>query len=105
MTRGRDGVGTTDRFVVPVRVKPGASRARVGGSHAGPHGPALVVAVTARAVEGRATDAVIEAVATAFGVRAAAVSLLTGRTSRDKLLALTPAPPDAEARLSTLRDG
>ncbi|SHM36136.1 DUF167 domain-containing protein [Cryptosporangium aurantiacum] len=105
MTQRHDATGSTDRFVVPVRVKPGASRPRVGGSHHGPHGPALVVAVAARAVEGRATDAVIQAVAAAFGVRAAGVTLLAGRTSRDKLLALIPAPPDAEARLTALRDG
>ncbi|MFG1923762.1 DUF167 domain-containing protein [Cryptosporangium sp. NPDC048952] len=92
-----------DRFVIPVRVKPGASRPRVGGTHDGPHGPALVVAVTARAVEGKATEAVLDAVAAAFGVRASHATLLAGRTSRDKLIALDPAPADAAARLTALR--
>ncbi|WP_116074807.1 DUF167 domain-containing protein [Asanoa ferruginea] len=71
--------------VVAVRVKPGASRARVGGRHDGPHGPALVVAVTARAVDGAATSAACRAVAEALGLRDRAVSLKTGAASRDKL--------------------
>ena len=64
---------------IPIRVKPGASRARVGGGH----GDRLVVAVTARAVEGAATEAALVAVADAFGVRRREVRLVTGATSRD----------------------
>lgn len=88
-----------ERFVVAVRVKPGASHPRVGGAH----GSALVVAVTARAIEGRATRAVLEAVAEAFGVRPSHATLLAGRTSRDKLIALSPPPADAASRLAALR--
>lgn len=69
-----------------LRVKPGASRTAVGGRYDGPSGPALVVAVAARAVEGQATKAVLQAVATAFEVRPAAVTLVRGATSRDKLV-------------------
>ena len=65
-----------------LRVKPGASRTAVGGRY----GDALVVAVAARAVEGQATKAVLAAVAAAFGVRRAAVTLVRGATSRDKLV-------------------
>ncbi|MEI8409551.1 MULTISPECIES: DUF167 domain-containing protein [unclassified Kribbella] len=71
-----------------LRVKPGASRTAVGGRYDGPSGPALVVSVTARAVEGQATKAVLEAVAAAFGVRRSAVTLVRGATSRDKLVAV-----------------
>ena len=42
-----------------LRVRPGASRTAVGGRYDGPSGPALVVAVAARAVEGQATKAVL----------------------------------------------
>jgi uncharacterized protein YggU (UPF0235/DUF167 family) len=91
--------------VIAVRVKPGASRARVGGRHDGPHGPALVVAVTAPAVDGRATEAARVAVADALGVRRAAVTLRAGAASRDKLF--TVAVPDDSVtldRFATLRD-
>ena len=43
-----------------VRVRPGASRTAVGGRYDGPLGPALVVAVTAPAVDGRATEAALD---------------------------------------------
>ena len=57
-------------ITVAVRVKPGASRPGSGGRHDGPHGPALVVAVTAPAVDGRATEAARRALAEALGLRA-----------------------------------
>jgi len=88
-----------------VRVKPGASRARVGGRHEGSHGPALVVAVTARAVDGAATEAALRAVAVALGVRRSALDLLVGHTSRDKVLVVDPAPADLAGRIDELRDG
>jgi uncharacterized protein YggU (UPF0235/DUF167 family) len=74
---------------IAVRVKPGAARTRVGGRYDGPAGPALVVSVSARAVEGQANQAVVDAVAEAFGLRRSAVRLVRGETSRDKLLELT----------------
>ena len=57
-------------------------RNRVGGSH----GDALVVRVTARPVEGQATEAALAAVAEAFGVRRRHVTLVSGATSRTKLV-------------------
>ena len=65
-----------------IRVRPGAGRTVVGGEHDG----ALVVRVGARAVDGKATAAALAAVADAFGVRAAAVTLVTGATSRTKVV-------------------
>ncbi|GIJ31795.1 DUF167 domain-containing protein [Verrucosispora sp. WMMD703] len=94
-----------DALVVAVRVKPGASRARVGGRFDGPHGPALVIAVHPPAADGRATEAARRALAAALGVRPAAVSLRTGAASRDKLFLVTPSGPDLIGRLSQLRDG
>lgn len=90
---------------VVVRVKPGSSRARVGGRHDGPHGPALVVAVNAPATEGRATEAARRALAGALGLRAGAVRLRTGSASRDKVFVVDDPPPDLDQRLSALRDG
>lgn len=90
---------------IAVRVKPGAARSHVGGCHPGPHGPALVIAVRAPAVDGRATDAARRALAEALGVRPAAVVLRTGAASRDKLFRVDDPPPDVDARLDRLRDG
>jgi len=65
-----------------VRVRPGAGRTTVGGSHDG----ALVVRVGARAVDGKATEAALKAVADALGVRRRDVALVSGPTSRTKVL-------------------
>lgn len=102
---GADRPTSPDASTVPVRVKPGAGRPRVGGCHLGPHGPALVVAVRAPAVDGRATEAARRALAEALGVRPASVALRTGATSRDKLFLVDDPPPDLVDRLRQLRDG
>jgi uncharacterized protein YggU (UPF0235/DUF167 family) len=89
---------------VTVRVRPGASVTRVGGSHDG----ALVISVCARAVDGRATEAALEALARALGVRRRQVSLFTGAASRSKLVDVDPGPlpcGQLEARLRDLLDG
>ncbi len=63
-------------------VRPGAGRTAVGGEHDG----ALVVRVTARAVEGQANEAALAALARAFGVRRRSVTLVTGAASRTKIV-------------------
>ncbi|MPZ97267.1 MAG: DUF167 domain-containing protein [Propionibacteriales bacterium] len=83
---------------VSVRVKPGVSRPGIGGAYGG----ALVVAVAARAVDGAATEAALVAVAKAFGVRRRDVTLVSGRTRRDKLVDVTGERVSLEARLATL---
>lgn len=90
---------------VPVRVRPGASRTAVGGRHDGPRGPALVIAVQAPPVDGRATEAARRALAGALGVRPSAVVLRTGATSRDKVFAIEDPPDDLDALVRALRDG
>jgi uncharacterized protein len=91
-------------YRLAVRVRPGASRTRVGGRYGeGPDAP-LVVAVSARAVDGAATRAVLEAVADALGVRPRQVSLVRGQTSRDKLLEIDGPPADLDERVENLRD-
>lgn len=94
-------------MTVPVRVKPGTSRTRVGGRYDGAHGAALVVAVSAPAVGGRATEAARRALAKALGLRPSAVSLRTGAASRDKLFLVAVAAADrqaVQARFEQLRD-
>ena len=81
---------------VSIRVKPGSARPRVGGRH----GDAIVVAVSPRAVDGKATEAALRAVADAFGVRRRDVTLVTGATSRDKVVEIAADP----AAVGTCRD-
>ncbi len=87
---------------LPLRVRPGASRTRVGGAQAGPYGTALVVAVTSPAVDGRATRAALHAVADALGLRRADVTLRAGERSRDKLADIADPPADLAARVAAL---
>lgn len=72
--------------LITVRVRPGASRTRVGGSYGDP--PQLVVAVNSRPVDGAANAAVMKAVAAALGLRPAHVTVVRGHTARSKVLAL-----------------
>lgn len=78
-----------------VRVKPGSSRARVGGSY-GEQG-ALVVAVNAPPVDGRANDAVCAAVAEALELRPRDVHVVSGHTARTKILGITCSPASIDA--------
>lgn len=81
-----------------IRVKPGSARISVGGRY----GDALVVAVTARAVDGKATEAALRAVADAFGVKRREITLVTGATSRDKVIDIDGQPGALETRRDVL---
>ena len=83
---------------VTLRVRPGSARPGVGGEHDG----ALIVRVSAPAVDGRATEAALRAVAAAFGVRRRAVTLITGAASRTKIVEVTGGDPADLARLLSL---
>ena len=67
-----------------IRVKPGASRTRVGGAYGDP--PALVVAVTEPAVDGRANEAAVRALAEALGVPRSRVEIVGGHVARTKII-------------------
>jgi uncharacterized protein YggU (UPF0235/DUF167 family) len=88
-----------------VRVRPGARADVVGGRRDGPRGPALLVAVRARAVDGQANAAVAAALAVAFGVRRTAVEIVAGHRSRDKLVAIEGDVVVLTARLEVLLAG
>ena len=88
---------------VAIRVRPGSSRTAVGGCYDGPFGPALVVAVQAPALEGRATEAAVRAVAQALGIKPRTVLVKAGELSRDKLLQIIDAPADLATRVDALR--
>jgi hypothetical protein len=78
-----------------VWVRPGSARPGVGGERDG----ALVVRVTARAVDGQATAAALAAIADAFGVRRHAVTLVAGAASRKKIVEVSGADPAVLDRL------
>jgi uncharacterized protein YggU (UPF0235/DUF167 family) len=82
---------------VAIRVKPGSGRTVVGGRY----GDALVVRVGERAVDGKATEAALRALAEALGVRRAALRLVTGATSRTKVVDVDG---DVSARVQALLD-
>ena len=71
-----------DKFLVEIRVRPNASRNKVGGTAGDP--PRLIVAVQAPAVDGKANDAVIKELATAFNLRARDFTIVFGELGRDK---------------------
>jgi uncharacterized protein YggU (UPF0235/DUF167 family) len=80
-----------------VWVRPGSARPGVGGERSG----ALVVRVSARAVDGQATEAALAAVAAAFGVRRRSVTLIAGASSRTKILEVEGADQATLSRLLT----
>lgn len=83
---------------VRLRVRPGSSRAAVGGDHDG----ALVVRVSARAVDGAATEAALAGLAEALGLRRRQVRLVSGATSRDKVVEVDVADGGAAHLLERL---
>jgi hypothetical protein len=59
----------------------------------------LLVRVSARAVDGQATEAALAAVAGAFGVRRRAVTLVAGASGRTKIVDVAGADPAVLDRL------
>jgi hypothetical protein len=80
---------------IAIRVRPGSTRPGVGGEHDG----ALIVRVSARAVDGKATEAALAAVADSFGVRRGAVGLVSGASSRTKIIDIDAGDPRILAAL------
>lgn len=95
----RGAVGLRARHTGVVRitvwVRPGSACPGVGGERNG----ALIVQVSARAVDGKATEAALAAVAAAFGVRRRAVKLIAGAASRTKIVEVDGAGSETLARL------
>ncbi len=84
---------------VTVRVYPGAPGEAVGGRYGDAEPPVLVVRVTARAIDGRANAAVIDALARAFGVARRDVGLFAGERSRTKVVEVEGGVPAVLAGL------
>jgi uncharacterized protein len=80
---------------VPIRVRPGVGRTAVGGCHDN----ALIVRVSAPAVDGRATAAALAALAKALGLRSRDLWLVSGASSRTKIVEIPDSSADAFAKL------
>ena len=81
-----------------LRVAPGASKAGV----VGRHGEAWKVRVAAAPERGKANEAVLALLAVALAVPRANVTLVSGSSSRDKIVELAGIEPDEiERRLAT----
>jgi uncharacterized protein len=87
---------------ITIRVHPGASRARIGGLHAEPGQEHVVgIWVSQRAVDGKATEAALTALAGALGVRRRSVRLILGERSRVKVVEIANPPADLAERLTS----
>ena len=87
-------------FLLEIRVRPNSSRNKVGGSVGEP--PRLVVAVQAPAVDGKANQAVIKELASAFGIRARDFTIVYGELGRDKRLLIVGDEKTLQVKLEEL---
>jgi uncharacterized protein len=72
-----------------LRVQPRAARNAVAGTIAvGKQGDALKLAITAPPVDGKANAAVVEFLARLFGVSKSSVTIVSGETGRNKVVAV-----------------
>ena len=86
---------TADGVRLTLHVQPGARRTEV----AGLHGDALKIRLAAPPVDGKANAALIEFIAERLSLPKSAVSLISGQTSRRKLLEIDSPPADTRQRL------
>lgn len=83
-------------FLLEIRVRPNASRNKVGGTVGDP--PRLVVAVQAPAVDGKANDAVLKELAKAFDLRPRDFTIVFGELGRDKRLVVAGVSEEIQRR-------
>lgn len=67
-------------MILELHVQPGASRSEF----AGKHGERIKVRLAARAIDGKANDALVEFLAAHYGVRKRSVRIVAGLKSRQK---------------------
>jgi uncharacterized protein len=72
--------------VLELHVQPGASRT----GFAGQHGERVKIRLAARAVDGRANEALVEFLAAHFGVPKRSVRIVAGLSSRQKRVVIEP---------------
>jgi len=102
MTMAAYAVTMTAPARFTVRVKPGASGDGVGGTWGEER--ALNVSVTAKAIDGKANEAVVDLLATVLRVRRRQLRVANGATHRTKVIELDDPPRDLEQRLERWRN-
>lgn len=75
---------SANSVVLTLHIQPGAKKTEV----AGPHGDALKLRLAAPPVDGKANEALIDFLARALGKPKAAITLVSGQTSRSKRVAI-----------------
>jgi len=83
------------RITLTLHIQPGAKKSEF----VGLHGEALKIRLAAPPVDGKANDALVKFVAARLGLAKSAVSLISGQTSRHKILELQGATAEAVAAL------
>ena len=89
-------VGTQSQTTLTLHIQPGAKTTEV----VGPHGDALKIRLAAPPVDGKANAALITFLADRLGVARSTIEVISGQTSRRKILAIRPAVLDIEELLS-----
>ena len=84
-------------FLLEIRVRPNASRNKVGGSVGEP--PRLIVAVQAPAVDGKANQAVIKELAAVLKLKVRDFTIVFGELGRDKRIIIECASDKEEKTL------
>ena len=84
-------------FLLEIRVRPNASRNKVGGSVGEP--PRLIVAVQAPAVDGKANQAVIKELAWALNLKIRDFTIVFGELGRDKRIIIESATEQEQKTL------
>lgn len=88
--RRRESIAT-----LTLHIQPGAKKTEVSGTH----GDALKIRLAAPPVDGKANSALIAFVAERLGLPKASIRLISGLSSRRKIVEVAAAPPDMEQLL------
>lgn len=83
------------RITLTLHIQPGAKKSEF----AGRHGEALKIRLAAPPVDGKANEALVKFVAERLGLAKSAISLISGQTSRHKILEVRGASVEAIAAL------
>ncbi len=85
------------RATLTLHIQPGAKKTEI----AGTYGDALKIRLLAPPVDGKANAALLDFLAKRLGLAKSQISLISGQTSRRKVVEIAEDVPDLETRLKT----